>query len=175
MGGKKAKKGFTLIELVVVMALVGIVGLGISLIFVSANDSVVTLGQQTDVQVKTNYAMETVQKYLKYAKGLAIHETADDAKESGKTYLYSLGGRIYLQEGKNTAEDMFSEEFYEGYYAELTVGAIRQDIVKVPVALTNKNDLSVAYSLETDVNVLNTETVGGASWGLMVSYDAQTP
>ncbi|MEA5002011.1 MAG: type II secretion system protein [Christensenella sp.] len=175
MAGKNKKKAFTLIELIVVMALVGVLGLGIAVIFVSANDSIVTLGQQTDVTTKTNFAMDTVQTYLKYAKGLTIHETANEAKEAGRTYLYSKDGRIYIQKGSNASEDMFNEAFYEGYYAELMASAIQQNIVKVTVAMTNKNDVSVAYSLETDVVALNTETVVGAAWGLMVSYETQNP
>ncbi len=175
MAGNNKKRGFTLVELIVVMGLVGVLGLGIIVIFTSANDSLVTLGQQTDVTTKTNFAMDTVQTYLKYAKGLTIHENTDDVKEPQKTYLYSKDGRIYIQKGVDAAQDMFSVEFYEGYYAELMVSAIQQNIVKVTVALTNKNDLSVAYSLETDVIALNTETVQGAPWGMMVSYERDTP
>ena len=176
MAGKKAKKAFTLIELIIVLGLVGVVGLGITLIFVSANDSVVTLASQTDVSVKTNFIMESVQTRLRYAKNMSIHETASGAgSDADRTYLYSSEGRVYVQNGRDAPQDLFSEAFYEGYYTDLTVTAIQQNIVTVQVAMTNRDDLSVAYSLATDVNVLNTETVDGDTWGLMVSYDNALP
>lgn len=166
----KAKKGFTLIELIVVIALMSIVGLGIALIFTSANDSVVTLSRQTDINVRTNAVMDIVQTQLKYAKDLKIDNAGAVGADPGKRYLYSKDGKVYLKKGVNPAQDMFSEAYYEGYYIDITISKMETNIVSLEVSTAVKNDPSISFSLITDVNVLNTEHVEGES-GNMVSYE----
>ncbi|MEG2575358.1 MAG: prepilin-type N-terminal cleavage/methylation domain-containing protein [Christensenella sp.] len=166
----KSKKAFTLIELIVTIALVGIVGLGIALIFTSVNGTIVTLTQQTDVNVKTNYVMQTIEKQLKFAKDLTISADAGRAgKEADKTYIYSRDGKLYIQKGIAPAEDLFNENFYEGYYIDMEVTRLEKSLIRLSITTTAKNNLAVEYALETTMNLLNTREVKGDT-GNIVSY-----
>lgn len=171
----KSKKAFTLVELIVVIALMGIVGLAVTLIFVSANETTVKLAEQTDINVKTNYVMETVQTQLRFAGDLAIGDPADAGADADRRYLYSEDGKIYIQEGREAARDMFDEAFYQGYSVGMEVTLIQKNVVILSITTESKNNPEVAYSLETEISAMNTQTVEGAGPGSMIAYTWSTP
>ncbi len=167
----KSKKAFTLVELVVVMALMGIIGLAVALIFLSANNTTVMLAEQTDINIKTNYVMQTLQTQLRFAEDLVIGEPADAGTDANKRYLYSEEGKIYIREGKDPARNLFDEGFYGGYNIGMELRAVgkNNNVVLLSVKTESKNDPQVAYSLETELRALNTINVEGTQ-GSMAAY-----
>lgn len=171
----RAKKAFTMVELIVTMALMGIIGLTVTLIFLSANNTTVMLAEQTDINVKTNYVMQTLQTQLRFAEDLVIGDPADAGKDTNKRYLYSEDGKIYIREGTATARNLFDEAFYGGYNISMEVSAEQNsNVVRLSVKTQSKNDPSVVYSLQTELRALNTVKVEGTQ-GSMAAYKWSMP
>lgn len=171
----KSKKAFTLVELIVVMALMGILGLGVTMIFLSANNTTVALAEQTDINMKTNYAMETIQTQLRFAEGLTVGSPAEAGTDADKRYLYSEDGRVYIQEGTSPERNLFGEAFYEGYLIDMEMTPIQKSVVRLSITTQSRNNAAVSYNLETEVSALNTPTVEGAGPGSLASYKWARP
>ncbi len=170
MEKKNSKKAFTLIELMLVIALMSIVGVTVTLIMVSANNTALMLSRQTDISLKTNYVMETVQTQIKYAGDLKIYGGDGQAgREADRLYLYSEDGRVYFEEGEEGAKDLLGENFYQGYDIDIAVTRMQKNIVTLSVSTTAKDDSSISYTLDTAINVLNTRNIEGET-GSLISY-----
>jgi prepilin-type N-terminal cleavage/methylation domain-containing protein len=99
---KKKNKGFTLIELIVSMAILGIVVITIFSFFDFGNKVFIMGTKKSEVQSSTRNAMDYVKKQVINATSLNIMslsscltELASDATPANYEYMYMLSGKLY--------------------------------------------------------------------------------
>lgn len=157
---KHANRAFTLIEVIVVIALVGILGVGVISMMVPASSMFQFMSSDVTAKMKANQVMEIVSAQTRFAKDLEIQSNTSKVGEkaaAGFWYLYGMDNKIYMNKG--SSEDLFSEDFYEGYGITLTADAIENNLVEIIIEV--KSGENVISSLTSSVEVINTAIVAG--------------
>ena len=157
----KAKKAFTLIEIIVVTALVGIVGVAVVSMMVPASNVFQQMSSNVEAKMKADQLMKVIQPQVRYATELEI---LDDASQIGADgdfrYLYNGQNKILVYD--NGAEnDLFSEDYYGGYDVSFTAQRLENNLVEITLQVAKKDDPSMQCTIKTSVFVLNTAIVGG--------------
>ena len=167
---KKSKKAFTLVELIVVIALVGIVGLAVISMMVPASNVFNRMSGEVQAKMKASQVMQVLSPQLKYATGLEI---LNDPGKIGTTttnrYIYTSGGKVYKNDSGVSA-DLFTSDFYGNYQIEMTANKIENNLVEIVLIVTLKSDSSVKSTLTTAVRDLNTQSIGGPGSGTILAY-----
>lgn len=96
MNTLRRKKGVTLIELIVALAILGIVIIGVSSFIMFSNKTFNISEKQSDAQFNVRFASESITKELRVADTIEILDNTPAEFESDKKYIYVEGNSIKL-------------------------------------------------------------------------------
>jgi len=148
---KQKKKGLTLIELVIVIAISGIVISSLSSIYVSNMKSFKKSNERSQNQYDVKMAADFITEQLRYAKNVKITNTVPAADESSNNIYLSISGDnsqiAYNKKGIAASTPGISN--VNDYTLEFT--KVSDDVIKFKVGKKGTN----AYDIETQVKVLN--------------------
>jgi prepilin-type N-terminal cleavage/methylation domain-containing protein len=162
------RRSFTLIEVIVVVALVGIVGAAIVSMIVPASNFFARIADEVETKMKASQIMQTIVPQVRYAGELVIgSDYGQIGSETDQRYLYNQDGKMYIYMDGETS-DLFSDDFYEGCVVELAAEKLENNLVQLTLAVSLAGGESKS-ELETAVRVLNTQEVGGTE-GTVLAY-----
>ena len=158
----KAKRAFTLVELIVVIALISILGTAIISILVPTSNLFGKMSSTTEAKMKTDQIMETLVKQVRFSEQLEVAESLDKITQnwSDGTKLYCKDGRVMISKA-GAEKDLFSEDFYNGFDADIWAKKIENNLIEIKCTVTLHNDSSISNSLDTSVEVYNADTIAG--------------
>lgn len=171
---KNSNKAFTLVELIVVVALVGIVGAAIASMMVPTSNVFMRLSDEVETKMKAGQVMQTLVPQIRYAGDMVIgNDPSVIGGEAGKQYLYVQDGRVYLYKD-GAAADLYSEEFYNGCSVEFSAKKLENNLVEVTLTVTQPGGGSRS-ELKTSVRDLNTQEIGGTEGSVLTYTWNQVP
>lgn len=157
------KRGFTLMELILVIGLLTTLVIGMTAIFKPMITTFQKSSAQTDLKEKAQILLEQVSGEIKTAKNVATSKASinDFTDEYQRSYiLYCIqDGMLWVREYPGgEAKPLYPEEFYNGYRVamKLTTAEKDYDSLTTTVKITlifNKN--GEKYRAETAVECLN--------------------
>ena len=170
----REKKGFTLVEVIITMAILGIVAAAINSIFYftlkinkADNDSYIA---QSDAQI----IMQKIQNEIRYANTLVIDSCSPSNFISGIKYIYNSNGSIVKNSGisLDSAVPLTAGSKDFSYSITFSKNSSKSVGVKVSVFKNGTN----LYNLETSIHINNliSTNVTGASEGGAVEYTLPT-
>jgi prepilin-type N-terminal cleavage/methylation domain-containing protein len=165
---KNGKKAFTLIEVIVVVALVGIVGTAIVSMIVPTSNVFRQLSEEVETKMKAGQIMQALVPQIRYAGELVIEDNVDQVgSDPNKRYLYTQDGKVYLyMDGASV--NLLTDEFYDDCAVDFRVSKLENNLLEVTLVVTQKSGDSRS-ELVTSVRVLNTQEVGGTE-GYVLEY-----
>jgi prepilin-type N-terminal cleavage/methylation domain-containing protein len=157
----KSKKGFTLVELIVVVALLAIVGVAVISIMTPASNMFTKMQKQAQAKIIASGVMQVIEPQVRFGTNLKI--VSAKSLDSNR-YLYTTGGKVYIVKGEtgNTSPvDLFGTDFYSGYTIEMQCKVPDSSPNTVQITVTAKyiTDTSIISSLTTSIQNQNTDTV----------------
>jgi prepilin-type N-terminal cleavage/methylation domain-containing protein len=170
----KNKKAFTLIEVIVVVALVGIVGTAIVSMMVPASNVFGRVADEVETKMKAGQVMQTLVPQTRYAGELVIgSDPSLIGGDSGKRYLYAQDGKVYLYKD-GAVSDIFTDEFYSGCTVDFSFLKLENNLIEVTLEVTQTGGGSRS-ELKTSVRVLNTQEIGGTEGDILTYTWDQVP
>ncbi len=171
---RNGKKAFTLIEVIVVVALVGIVGTAIVSMIVPASNVFGRVADEVETKMKAGQVMQTLVPQIRYAGDLVVgSDPAVIGSETDKRYLYAQGGKVYLYKDE-AATDLFSDAFYNGCTVDFSVLKLESNLIEVTLVVTQTGGQSRS-ELVTSMRVLNTQEIGGTEGDILTYTWNQVP
>jgi len=165
---RRGKKAFTLVEIIVVVALVGIVGAAIVSMIVPASNFFARITDEVETKMKASQIMQTIVPQVRYAGELVVGNDYNQiGAEPDQRYLYTQGGKMYLYRDGVSA-DLFSDDFYDGCIVEFGAQKLENNLMQLTLAVSLP-DGEARSELKTAVRVLNTQDIGGTE-GAVLSY-----
>lgn len=157
------KKGVTLIELIVVIAIVGIIATVIVNIFVSGNMTFNKSKSRSAEQMDVRLVIQIINKELRYATDIGQPKNKESLGSDGEEYKYiyfdKVSKKIMKQDGKNQAYELLkgNQMFNNVYFkVENTPKANDepQKILKLSIESQEKLNEN-NYDGETIISLLN--------------------
>ena len=166
----KVKNGFTLIEMIITLAIMSILGVAISLMFNSTYRINTSINNNAEYQADAQIIMQKIQNELKYANSITIDSIAPTGIASGTKYLYVSGGIPEKNQGASFSDAVPLVSLKTGVTTVLTFKQSSSKSVEIIVDIL-KNGAKV-YTLDTNVNLNNmiTNSVSGTTQGLSIEY-----
>lgn len=166
---KAPKKSFTLVEVVVVIALVAIIGTLIISMMVPASNMFGVITYKVEAKMKTDQVMKTVVSQIRFSRELEISADAGILNvNADKRKLYSQNGKIYLKT-KTSTQDLFSDAFYDKYTVSIQAKKIEGNLLNLSCTAQMKGDNTIQYTINTTVEVYNSVLITGDE-GSILSY-----
>ena len=164
----RRKKAFTLVEVIITIALLGIVGLAVVTMMTSSGNVFNRITNQSQAKMKANQVMEVLVPQARYATDLQLLGSESQIPISaGYRSIYAgSDGRVYMCDSGNTS-DLFGEPFYGTYNIEIAF-THSDNVLGITVTVTSSGDASVKSTLETSVQNLNATSISGS--GNIISY-----
>ncbi len=154
---KKSKKGFTLVEMVVVIALVAILGVAVVSIMTPAGNMFAKMQKQAQAKMIASGVMQVVEPQARFGTNLKIVSSV--VSGDSNRYLYASGGKLLMRDtGKASATDVFGSDYYNGYTVEMTCSSSGNS-VQITVKAKYATDDTIASSLTTTIQNQNTANV----------------
>ena len=167
---KDTKKSFTLVEVVVVIALVAIIGTLIISMMVPASNMFGVITYKVEAKMKTDQVMKTVVSQIRFSRELEISADAGILNvNADKRKLYSQDGKIYLKT-QNDAKDLFTDAFYDKYNVSILAKKIQGNLINISCTAQMKGDASIQYTINTTVEVYNTALIAGDEGNILSYY-----
>jgi type II secretory pathway pseudopilin PulG len=169
---QSAKRSFTLVEVIVVLALVSIVGTMIVSMLVPASNVFRVLSTRIEVKMKADQVMKTLVSQVRFSRELEISD--DEALlllDPEKRKLYSQDGKVYLYDDSKT-KDLYNDDFYNGFSVELWTTKLEDNLIEISCTATLISDENISYTLTTAIECYNTQIIAGNE-GNILSYDWQ--
>ena len=147
----KSKRGFTLIELIMVIVLISMIGAMTGLLLRQTFKSFYTGKKIVDLTIKTNLAAHTLMRELKNAESLSAvgTTTLTYLNHKGETVVVDLNGanlrRNVNSAGAQTLCNQVSGLTFSFFDDTLTTTAVPANVRFVTMQLTTQNELP--YSL----------------------------
>ncbi len=159
--GIRKRKGFTLVELIVVIAIFGIVSMVIMTIFLATNKTFVEAEKLYKEQTESRYALNLVKNELGTAKNVVIYEAVPDT-------LPTTGGYCYYD---TTSRHLRLRLMSGATYDLFNTLSINESIQILFAAVSNNGKLNAVnldwtvgnYHLATDVFIQNIGTDGSVT------------
>ncbi|MGI6161466.1 MAG: prepilin-type N-terminal cleavage/methylation domain-containing protein [Christensenellales bacterium] len=168
------KKAFTLVEMIVVLALLGIIGSGLIGIIVPSTNIFTRIGAEVQAKMKSNQVMRVVLDQTEFAKDLElITNSALIGEDAEKRYLYTNNGKLYMQSSGSTI-DLFGDDFYDGYEVSLSARKMEKNLVELTLNTMLSGSPNVNHTLTTTLRSLNTSEVAGDNGGI-IAYVWENP
>ena len=165
----KIRNGFTLIEIIITLAIMSILGIAISQMFNSTYRINTSINNSAEYQADAQIIMQKIQNELKYANSITIDSIAPTSIVSGTKYLYVSGGIPEKNQGASFSDAVPLVSLKNGFTSVLTFKQSSSKTVEIIVDIL-KNGTKV-YTLDTNVNlnnmILNSVPV---SQGLSIEY-----
>lgn len=90
----KGKKGFTLVELVAVIAMIGIIGTGVMKFFINQNDIFYRVNSETKIQDEARIILSAIEEDLRVGKNITIEINRVSFIKGGEAYAYEKDGKV---------------------------------------------------------------------------------
>jgi len=145
------KKGFTLIELMVVVALLGILGYGIMKFFTNTYRIWWQASQQIDVQQKARAAMDEMTRFIRQARpvtGITVGEQAGEDANTMITFTHIDGRQISYYKSGDSLKRVVG-------VGTATTDVIPEDLVSIYFILD-----STMTPTQVDISTLAVQTPG---------------
>lgn len=167
---KSSKKSFTLIEVIVVIALVAIIGTMIISMMVPASNMFGVITYKVEAKMKTDQVMKTLVSQIRFSRELEISDDSDILNiDTEKRKLYSQDGKIYLKTADST-KDLFTDDFYDKYTISIEAEKIQDNLLNLSCTAQLKNDASIYYTITTSAEVYNTVLITGEEGNILSYY-----
>jgi len=166
----KIRNGFTLMEVIITLAIMSILGIAISQMFNSTYRTNTSINDSAEYQADAQIIMEKIQNELKYANYVAIDLNAPTGIASGTKYLYVSGGIPEKNQGASLSDAVPIVSLKTGFTSVLTFKQSISKSVEIIVDIF-KNGTKV-YTLDTNVNLNNmiSNSVSGLAQGSSIKY-----
>jgi prepilin-type N-terminal cleavage/methylation domain-containing protein len=166
----RKKKGFTLVEIIITMAIFGIVTASIYSIFyftlkVNNADNISYIAQ-SDAQL----IMIKIQNEIRYANTLVIDSNLPSNFISGTKYIYNSNGSIMKNTGTSDDDSVPFITGSKDFSYSITFSKKSSKSVDVKVSVL-KNGINI-YNLETSIYINNliSTNISGTSQGNAIEY-----
>lgn len=155
----KSKKGFTLVEMVAVFALLAIVGVAVLSIMTPAGNMFTKMQKQSQAKMIASGVMQVIEPQARFGTNIKI---VGSRTGGANRNLYADNGKVYIvygDKGSTSPIDLFGSAFYNGYQVSINFGVVSSNTVTIQVTAKNTTDSSVIATLNTSVQNENTTTI----------------
>ena len=148
------KKAFTLVEVMIVIAILGILSIGVISLFKSTRDLWDYSDQQVDVQQSARNALNEMSKYIKQAKKSEVNVGTSSIEfyDSSDRYhkFWKSGDKLYERFGVGGSTT--TRELVRGYVQNIVFEVIgATDAVRISSFTITKRDQSLTLSRQVRV------------------------
>lgn len=154
----KNKKGTTLIELIIALAIMTLLFVPIISILISVNKTFYTTGKLSIAQSYTNMAISIIKRELSSANTISLIDSVGTA--SGKKYLYVSSGIIYIRTIGNNPQDkdVLRKPDLDGenMSCSLVFTSSGDKAINVAISINDKTTNEVIFKTSTIVYLQNT-------------------
>ena len=153
----KGKYGFTLIELVVVMLLIGIISSAVFVVFRHSNLSFMLSQQNAFFQEDARQALREVEPYLGVSSSVDLYNTRpeDPPYEEDYSYCYFENGILIFYNATTKRISQYFSENSEGinveFYPLAPTGLVDKALIRIVISLNN-------FSISSDVAIQNIDS-----------------
>lgn len=161
----KQQKGFTLVELIAVVAIMGVLMISIVGVFMFGVNLYNTANDSYMARTTAQIVLQKIQNDITYAQSVTVNSTntPDASKVTGTNYLYSSGGSLILKNGSTISDTFPSGSMAASYGCSVTFDVSSTKSVDIIINI-NKGS-STIYSINTSIYIVGLE---GASNGAIV-------
>lgn len=154
----KDKKAFTLIEMIVVMALIAIVGVTVLSVMMSSSNMFNKMQTEGQAKMIASGVMQAIEPQVRFGTNMTIvgARTGDTNRN-----LYAENGKVYIVYGEKSTSpvDLFGSDFYRGYSVTSLIFTGSGTTVQISITVQSSTDTSITSTLTTSVQ--NQNTPGG--------------
>lgn len=144
------KNGFTLVELIIVIAIMGVILAAVTTMFFFSNDTFGKTSDQQTVQSDVRLISTFIEDELQYAHELEVLSAIPVTPEATKRYIYLENDRIMFKEENASVEEIKSAFDFIDY--TLTFNKYNSTVLNYQ--LTGEFDES-SFTVDSDIEVLN--------------------
>ena len=165
------RKGVTLAELIIVVAIVGVIATVTANIFIFGNKSFDRSQDISSQQMDTRLVIQAISKELRYAEDIRLLKDKDSIPQNSSIkdedkYIYFdyISKKIMKKDGKNSAYEFLSgEQNFENLYFDIqnTEGPTGGEEVRLKLFIKEQHESSNADGepdVKTTISLLNQKT-----------------
>lgn len=171
----KSKKAFTLIEMVVVVALVAIVGVAVISIMTPAGNMFAKMQSQAQTKMIASGILQAIEPQVRFGTDLSVLSSQSQiVSGDDNRYIYIKNNRVYTRKENqsNSSEyDLFGVAFYNNYNISMDCSVPAPNTVQISITASN-SDRSVTSMVTTTVQNMNSSSVSGN--GSVLRYEWRT-
>lgn len=148
----KNKKGVTLIELIIAMALSIMLIIPVMIIFITANTTLFSSGKLSTAQTIANLASDKIKRELSFASNAVITNTI--TLQSDKYYIFVQGGMLYKKSGStNTDEEIINQSMLntEGLAIQINFNSPGGKIINAEISILEISTNNIIYKLNKSI------------------------
>ena len=166
----KKNKGFTLIELIVTIAIAGIIFSTLISIFPLFTRLNITADDLAQAQELAQMKLKAIESQLQFANTLKIESGLPDTRSDTYHYLYVNAGKIKIISNGSAAAALTSDRSFEDYNYTVNFSPVNAKVIRVDLTVLKNEQQLYKISSDLYVNNLITENITGGTNGSCVTY-----
>jgi len=167
---RKRNKGFTLIEVVVTIAIVGILSAGFVSILPTLYNSTNNSNYLSEAQTVAKMIKDNLEGELRYADAIDIKSSLPSPLVQDYEYIYISSGKIYKNSLGGTAQSISPAPGFNEYSYSISFAPENAKVLKVDLVIYINSKQVYSVSSKIFISNLGAKSITGVNPGNCISY-----